>query len=135
MIDTNVIVSALLSASGPPAEVLNAARVGTFSWITSQHLNIEAENVLSRSHIRRHMTLSDRAVADFFADVRVVAIIVEPTHRLDVSRDPDDNRVLEAAVAGEADYIVTGDRDLLELGSHAGIGVVTPAAFMKLLPR
>lgn len=81
------------------------------------------------------MTLSDRAIADFFADVRAVAIIVEPAHRLDVSRDADDNRVLEAAVAGSADYIVTGDRDLLELGSHAGIRIVTPADFVKLLPR
>lgn len=135
MIDTNVIVSALLSVSGPPAEVLNAGRVGVFSWITSQHLNNEAENVLSRPHIRRHMTLSARAIADFFADVRAVAIVVEPPFRLDVSRDADDNRVLEAAVAGDADYIVTGDRDLLELGSHAGVRIVTPAAFLKLLPR
>jgi len=61
--------------------------------------------------------------------------LVEPTHRIDASRDPDDNRVLEAAIAGEADYIVTGDRDLLELGSYEGIRIVTPAEFVALLPR
>lgn len=135
VIDTNVIVSGLMRTSGPPAEALNAARERVFSWIISPHLIGEAQGVLSRPHIRRHVTLSDEGMAEFLAEISDVAILAEPTARIDVSRDVNDNRVLEAAVAGEADYIVTGDRDLLELGSHAGIQIVTPAAFVKLLRR
>jgi putative PIN family toxin of toxin-antitoxin system len=135
VIDTNVIVSGLMRTSGPPAEALNAAKARVFSWLISPHLINEAAGVLSRPHIRRHITLNDEAMAEFFAEVSGVAILVEPTDRLDVSRDADDNRVLEAAVAGNADYIVTGDRDLLALGSHQGIQIVTPADFVRLLPR
>ena len=134
MIDTNVIVSGLMRRSGPPAEALNAAKERVFSWIISPHLINEAEGLLSRPHIRRHIALSDEAMAEFFAEVSNVAILVEPGDRLDVSRDADDNRVLEAAVAGGADFIVTGDRDLLELGMHAGIQIVSPAGFVALLP-
>ncbi len=61
-------------------------------------------------------------------------MVVVPTTSIAVSRDPDDNRVLEAAVAGQVDYIVTGDRDLLALRSHAGIRMLTPAQFVEFLP-
>jgi predicted nucleic acid-binding protein len=50
-----------------------------------------------------------------------------------IGRDPSDNRLLEAALEGEADYIVSGDRDLLDLGSYEGIGIITPARFLAIL--
>jgi predicted nucleic acid-binding protein len=60
-------------------------------------------------------------LAEVSADVRVEAV-----------SDPADNRVLEAAIEGKADYIVTGDHALLELGSYEGIEVVTPARFVAI---
>lgn len=135
VIDTNVIVSALLRPSGSPAEVVNAARGGACLWITSLNLIKEAQRVLLRPHLRRLIEANEDAIADLFIVMNTVAMCVTPTRRVEASRDPDDNRVLEAAVAGEADYIVTGDRDLLELGSYEGIRIVTPADFVALQPR
>ncbi len=132
VIDTNVIVSGLLRSAGAPAVTLTAGEDHAFLWITSPPLLAEVERVLKRPHIRR--VLSDERTTKFLTDLIELAIIVDPTERLDVSRDADDNRVLEAAVAGSADYIVTGDRDLLGLGSHADIRIVTPADFVALLP-
>jgi putative PIN family toxin of toxin-antitoxin system len=135
VIDTNVIVSALVRPSGRPAEVVNAARGGALLWITSLDLIKEAQRVLLRPHIRRLIEANEDAIADLFLVMNTVAMCVTPTRQVSASRDPDDNRVLEAAVAGEADYIVTGDRDLLELASYEGIRIVTPADFVELLPH
>ena len=135
VIDTNVIVSGVLRSSGPPARALATNDADNVVWITSEPLMAELQRVLARPHIRRRLQWDDARIALFATVLRRRSVIVEPTHRLDVSRDADDDRVLEAAVAGNADYIVTGDRDLLELGSHEGIQIVTPADFVKLLPR
>ena len=56
-----------------------------------------------------------------------------PDIALAVSRDPDDDRVLEAAQAGHADFIVSGDRDLLDLREFVGIPILTPTGFLTLL--
>jgi len=61
------------------------------------------------------------------------AAFVEPEEALQVVSDDDDNRVLEAALAGEADYIVSGDRALLSLGRYEGIEIVTPARLSAIL--
>ena len=132
VIDTNVIVSGLLGSHGPPSVALSAGEAGVFAWITSRELLEEMRRVLNRPHIKR--VVGDTRTIDFIGALTVIAIVVEPQHWIEASRDPDDNRVLEAGVAGDADYIVTGDRDLLALKMHAGIQVITPAAFAKLLP-
>jgi putative PIN family toxin of toxin-antitoxin system len=94
----------------------------------------ELNRVLARPHIRRRLKWDDARVVEFSDRLREQSVIVTTSERVDAVRDPDDNRVLEAAVAGEAEYIVTGDRDLLDLGSCEGIRIVTPAAFVELLP-
>ncbi len=135
VVDTNVVVSALHHPAGTPSAAVKAGLRGAFVWITSTELLTELTRVLARPRVRALLPHDDEVLARFAGDIRELAIIVEPAHRLDVSCDADDNRVLEAAVAGNADYIVTGDRDLLELGSRESIRIVTPAAFVKLLPR
>ena len=135
VVDTNVVVSALHRPAGTPSAAVKAGLRGAFVWITSTELLTELTSVLARPRVRAWLPHDDEVLARFVGDIRDLAIIVEPTRRLDVSRDADDNRVLEAAVAGNADCVVTGDRDLLELGSHEGMQIVTPAEFVKLLPR
>jgi putative PIN family toxin of toxin-antitoxin system len=64
-------------------------------------------------------------------ELRKFAHIVVPTQVLDVTRDPDDNRILECAIAAGSDYIVTYDQDLLRLGEYAGIKIVSAADFLQ----
>ena len=80
--------------------------------------------------------MTDDELVTLLEDLRSAATVLDETaHVAVLIRDPDDAIFVEAAIAGEADYIVTGDRDLLELGSYEGVRIVTPADFVALLPR
>ncbi|HEX8228447.1 MAG TPA: putative toxin-antitoxin system toxin component, PIN family, partial [Chloroflexia bacterium] len=64
------------------------------------------------------------------------AIFVHPTVPIDaIASDPDDNKFLECAVAGGADYIVSGDKHLLSLGEYEGIRILSPADFLRVLEQ
>lgn len=134
VVDTNVIVSGSLRTSGAPANALATNRDNEVTWITSEILLAELQRVLARPRIRRRLKWDDARITQFSDVLRRQSVVVAPSERIEASRDPDDNRVLEAAVAGEADYKVAGDRDLLALGSYEGIAIVTPARFVELLP-
>ena len=135
VLDTNVLVSAVISERGAPWRMLRAWRDGAFVLVTSPALLNELQRVLVRPHIARAHKRSAQETIALTETLRQRATVVTPRSRVDVIRDdPDDNRVLEAALAGGADYIVSGDRHLLALGEYEGIRVVTPAAFAALLP-
>ncbi len=75
---------------------------------------------------------------DEYAFIELVwesSLVVTPDMEVTASRDPNDNRVLEAALAGSADYIVSGDKDLLVLVQFEHIPILSPADFLKMLPR
>lgn len=134
VLDTNVAVSATISPKGPPAEIIRSWRAQSFSWVTSDPLLEELERTLRSRRLKRYLAWSDADLSEFLAHVRQAALIVTPTERIDVIKDdPADNRVLEAALAGGAEYIVTGDRHLLDLASHRGVSIVTPARFVAVL--
>ena len=133
VLDTNVAVSAAISPKGPPAEIIKSWRAHSFTWVTSALLLQELESALRSPRLKRYIAWSDDELLEFLALVRAVARIVVPTSRIDVIRvDPADNRVLEAAAEGRADYVVTGDRHLLEIGRHENIPIVTPARFVAI---
>ena len=134
VVDTNVIVSAGLRSGTPPDAVVCAWIDAGFEAITSEQLLRELETVLKRPRLARRLAWSQSDTVTFIAGLRRRATIVEPTVSLSVvTQDPSDNRVLEAALAGEADYIVTGDQHLLELGDFEGVEIVTPARFAAVL--
>ena len=134
ILDTNVIVSAVLSPGSPPDSILRASRRGALDLVTSAPLLRELEDVLGRSRIAERLGWTPEERASFFAALTDFAVIVAPRRKLQVVKaDPADNRVLEAAVAGGVDYIVSGDRDLLELGSYQDIPILTPARFAAVL--
>ena len=134
VVDTNVIVSAALRRGTPPGAIVRAWLEGGFEALTSAQLIAELEGVLARPRIAERLGWSTAETASFVAGLVEAADVIDPDVTLDVVHaDPSDNRVLEAALAGQADYIVSGDQHLLALGSFEGIEIVTPARFVAIL--
>lgn len=133
VLDANVLVSAAISPLGAPWRVVRLARDGRIDLVTSEALIEEVRLALRYPRVRRRTRWSAEETDAFIDRLHSAATFVTPTRRITASRDPDDNAVLEAAAAGNADYIVTGDQDLLTLGAHRGIVILTPAAFASLL--
>ena len=105
VLDTNVVVSAMLNSSGTAADVLRLALNQHVQLCVSEAILEEYEGVLSRPKFRRPA----RVVAGMMKAIRATAEKVEPTETLTVSADEADNRFLECAKAAGADYIVTGN--------------------------
>lgn len=125
--DTNVLVSAL-AFGGKPLEVLELAISEKVKLVISNVLLDELKGVLGGPKFRYPQPIIDLMIDQFMAIVE----LVKP--RREISRivtDPDDNRVLECAVEGEVDYIVSGDPDLLDLEAFEGITICTPAQFLS----
>jgi hypothetical protein len=136
VVDTNVIISALISPAGPPGQIIATWRLGRIIVVTSEAMLAELREAVHYPRVRRRIPMSDDELVTVLDDLTSAATVLdEPGHMAVLIRDPDDAIFVEAAIAGEADYIVTGDRDLLELGSYEGIRIVTPAEFVALLPR
>jgi putative PIN family toxin of toxin-antitoxin system len=120
LFDTNVLISAVLFG-GVSRDLLVRAMRGKIQLVTSPALLDELEDVLAEKfEFTRDAARATRSEIESLADV------IEPVDVPQVCRDPDDDEVLAAAVTGAADAIVTGDEDLLTLGSHQGIEVVAP---------
>ena len=134
VLDTNVILSSLLSPKGPPAEIIKQWEIGAFDVATSPLLLTELGRALGYPKVRKYLKASDETIASLLKRFTTVAILIEPQLVLDViQRDQPDNRVLECAKAAGAGYIVTGDDDLLELKEYEGIVILSPAEFITLL--
>lgn len=125
VLDTNVYISALMFG-GLPGSLLDLALLQSFLLIISPALLDELDEKL-----RLKFQVSAEDMTTIRKKLEGVAEIVEPDTVLHViGDDPDDNRVLECAVKGSADYIVTGDRHLLKLGSYEVIQIVTVRQFL-----
>ncbi len=134
VLDSNIAVSAAISPKGPPAELIRAWRAQSFVWVTSPPLLEELSRVLHSRHVKRYLSWTNDELEEFLLDVQQSARIVVPAQSLDVIKDdPTDNRVLEAAIEAHAGYIVSGDRDLLDLKEYEGVQIVTPARFVAIL--
>ena len=105
VIDTNVLVSALLHASSLPEAVINLAISGNVQWVASQPILAEYAEVLKRPRL----AIDSAKAADAMAKIHASILWVAPTVRIHATNDPDDNMFLECAEAGDADYIVTGN--------------------------
>lgn len=125
-LDTNVLVSATVFG-GAPRAVLALAIEGTARLVVSRVLMDEYERVL---HAK--FGFSARAARETRNEVESMSDLIDPDPVPATSRVHDDDNVLAAAVAGMCDAIVSGDDDLLALGSFRGIRIVTPREFLDL---
>ena len=133
IIDTNVLLSGLFWR-GTPHVLIEQVRAGTLTLISSPGLLAEFADVINRPKFRAILARSNTNPERTLKELRRLAEIVEPPSLpTPVSRDPDDDAVLALAVVSQADLIVTGDGDLLALGSHRNIRIVTPAEAARLI--
>lgn len=128
--DTNVIVSATLFIDSIPGQVfLEVLNNGTI--LMSRSLARELSLVLGRDKFDRYVSHEQRD--EFLASLIRESEPIEITESIHVCRDPKDNLILELAADGNADFIVTGDADLLILNSFRGVRILTPAELRTIL--
>jgi hypothetical protein len=134
VLDANVFVSAAIHPDGPPGRIIEQfLRTYPFTLVLSEAIVDEIMRALAYPKVRRYMRpgldpglwMEDLVVlADFVPDPRQVS---------GVSKDPDDDKYLAAAIAGRAPLVVSGDPHLLTVGNYEGVRIVTPRAFLNLL--
>ena len=131
VLDTNVLISALLVEDSPPAQLITHWRQGRFALLTAAPQLDELMRVTRYPKIRAR--LKPALAGRLINELREIAVVVEALPEVDVSPDPYDNYLLSIASGGEADYLVTGDKpDLLALGSHDGTRIVSVRDFITL---
>ena len=133
MVDTNVLVSALLRPRGTIGRVIRELRDRRFVAIVSRPILEELTDVLARPKLRDKYGLTTLDVETTLRFLILRSELVAPTVSVRACRDPADDKFLEAALAGAADCIVTGDSDLLDLNAYEGIQIVSPADFLARL--
>ncbi len=126
--DSNIYVSALAIPGGRAEAAVHRVADGQVELVISTPIIHEVLDVLARKVGRDPEELARAAV--FLSDL---AELVRPRRKVDVLSDEPDNRVLECAVTGRADVIVTGDRAMLRLGEYKGIQIVSLTAFLGML--
>ena len=131
VLDTNVLVSALLMESSPPGQLITHWRQGRFTLLTAAPQLDELMRVTRYPKIRAR--LKPAQAGRLINDLREIAVVMESLPSVDVSPDPYDNYLLAIASGGEADYLVTGDKPhLLALGHHDGTKIVSVRDFITL---
>ena len=123
--DTNVFVSALTLPDGRGDQALRKIVEGEDSLALSKRILDELLSVLARKFARNREELA--RVAVFLSNL---GEIVEPAESLTVLADEPDNRIVECALAANAQLIVTGDRAMLALGEYRGIRIVSLSAYL-----
>lgn len=131
VLDTNIIISGLLSKTSPPAKLLQAWSVGKFDLVTSLKQIDELKRVFTYPHIKSRINTeqSKRILHNLDAESEVL----EHLPIVNLSSDPDDNCILAAAISGGAKFIVSGDKQhLLSLHTVEGIPIISAREAIRL---
>lgn len=126
VLDTNILISAV-GFGGKPRTILKLILDDKIKAVTTNILLAEIEDVI----IKKFPNLAD-SFSLLNKHIKKKFQTVKPKEHLNIARDEDDNRVLEAAIEGGCQYIVTGDKDLLDLGSYKKIKILTAESFLNL---
>jgi putative PIN family toxin of toxin-antitoxin system len=130
VIDTNVLASALIRKQGASGEVLRRLREAQFVLVYSVPLLVELVDVLSRPRIQNKYNIQSEDITALINLIRLRGDLITPHIKINACRDPKDNFLPEAAIEGEADYLVTGEDDLLELNQYQSVVILRVAEFL-----
>ena len=126
--DTNVIVSAVLYEKSLPALLLSLGLEDKVRFFVSPALLNEYEAVLKRPRFK----LGEKQITELMGEINRKALIVIPAKRLKILKaDEPDNRILECAIKGKADFIITGNKRHFPFEEFKGIKIVTPREFIN----
>jgi len=126
VIDTNIMVGAMMKPSGASRKILAMWVEGRLSLLVTPQIRREYLSILSQRWVKSDW------VAEFNGRIDESAEMVVPKERVRIIKeDPSDNMFLECAAAGKADYILTSDQHLLALKRFGGTEIVTPTTFLR----
>jgi putative PIN family toxin of toxin-antitoxin system len=136
-LDTNLIISGAITPHGIPNRILRALERRAFTLVAAPEIGAEVRDVLHRPKIQERYRPAPAIVQAVLAALRAAEVRPLPLDALPIHcRDRKDDHLLACALGGEADYLVTGDTDLLALDGHLALGrlrIVTPRFFLGLL--
>ena len=126
VLDTNIFVSAIVFG-GKPRRIIDSVALNTISLVMAEEMVTEMRRIVVDKF------------PDFLRDLHKVEKLIESDAiwvklglvGVSASRDPDDDKFIEAALMGEAQYIVSGDKDLLDLRNYEGVQIMSPAEFLR----
>ena len=127
--DTNLIISRLLLPNSKPAKAFTKAQKGGDMLVSDSTLS-ELAQVLARPKFDKYLSPEDRK--RFFTLIAPLCIKTDIVQTITACRDPKDNKFLELALNGSADFILSGDKDLLTLHPFQGIPIYKPAEYLEL---
>ena len=139
VLDTNVLVSAILVPRSIPARILQLILEGELTFVISQDIIDEASRVLQYPRLVKLMKrngVTPNELEVVIDQLGKIAVMTPGQFTVDVIKDdPTDNIFLACAVEGEADFIISGDRHLTNLKEFQGITIVNPATFLSIVRR
>ena len=136
VVDVNVLISSILGPLGFSRQIILAWAAGRFSAVASEGIYTKLEEKLSLPRIVRRYRVStpeDIRLVQGLLRTQAELVIVPLAERRTVTGDPEDDYVLATGRLAQVDYLVTGDRGLLDLVRHEGMRIVTPREFVRLL--
>ena len=133
VVDANVLISSVIAPLGHSRQIFNAWRDGAFLLVTSPGILEEVSRRLAHPRIANRYSISSEDRIAVFRLLKAESMITPGSRDVSVTRDPTDDKVIAAALETGAEYIVTGDKDLLTLGKYEGVGILTPARFISAI--
>jgi len=134
VLDTNVIISGVITDHGAPFNILRRWRNGEFVIVVSEPILQEIDKVFHYPKIMKKRRLTEQDIRDAMDRLRKYSINTPSNINLEaIPEDPADDKFIIAAIEAEADYIISGDRHLKKIGSYEGIRIFSPDEFLEIL--
>ena len=137
VLDANVLTSALIRPQGPPGQIMALLlKEQAFELIVSDAILAELRRCLTYPRVRKYLTATDAELDLWVTGLGVVADVVTGERMLSVvEADPDDDKYLAAAIEGRADYVVSGDKHLLDIRAYEEIRIIPPRLFLTIMRK
>lgn len=134
VIDTNILVSGIISPKASPAKIISSWQQREFILITSEEIIDELKEVFGYSRISKKYNLNQKIIDRYLRMFRAFAEVCRPKEKIKAIKvDPEDNKFLEAALVNDAEFIVSGDRHLLALKDFKGIKIIKAEEFVRII--